>query len=135
WYNGQQRFSRTIIFNSPSQDQEFSQQLLADFTFPLVIVFEEKGIAESKLQSFKAIAQSKAMNFSEEYKELSPLYDNLKELLKEKHISIDDVIHRQSHELYHFARQEEKAVIQFYYNAQNHFTQATNLKNKCNSNA
>src|SRR5690554_5772282 len=101
----------------------------------MAILFAEKGIAPDVPQSFEEMKQSEAFYFQEEYKALKPLYENLKELLKEKHIIIEDVIHKQFHEIYQFARREEKAAIQFYYNAKMHFTKATNLKKKCNSNA
>lgn len=135
WYNGQQRFTRTTIYNTPNQNREFSQQLLSNLEAPHAITFEEKGIDTPKPQSFAEMEASKTAIFPEEYQALSLLYDNLKSLLKEKEILIEDVIHGQFHEMYQFRRREEEAVIQFHYNAKNQFTRATNLKKKCNSNA
>lgn len=135
WYNGQQRFTRTTIYNVLNQDQEFSQRLLSNFNHPLTIIFKEKGIVKPEPASFTEIEKTKALIFPKEYKALSLLYDNLKSLLKDKQILIDEVIHGQFHELYKFKRRDEKAVIQFYYNGKNQFTHANNLKQKCNSNA
>lgn len=134
WYNGKNKFGRITIFNNPSQDIHYSKKLLADFTIPLEIIFEETGVPQPADRPMEETKHYKAVVFPDEYENLSVLYDNLKELLKEKNIRIYEIDHGQYNERYTFIRKGEEAVVQFHYNNKNLFTQAGNLLKKCNSN-
>lgn len=134
WYNGKQQFTRITSLNTPNQNQEYKQQLLADFTKPATIVFED-GMESYSTKSFDELEQFKAIYFPDNHQKLSILYDSLQALLEDKHISIETIHHKDYHEIYSFTRGKEKAKIQFYYNDLFEFTTALNIIVQCNSNA
>lgn len=134
WYNGKQQFSRITVLNTPNPNKAYQQQLLADFTTPAIIVFEEE-VAGAPAKSIEELEQLKAALFADEHQELEILYDNLLPFLDEKQILVETIRRENYQEIYSFIRGKESAQVRFYYNIKNEFTHVQNLINQCNSNS
>lgn len=134
WYNGQDKFTRITLHNSPINDPSLGKKLLVAFETPITIMMEDPLSDLLPEKSFEEEEQISDSLFAGEYQELSILYEELKDLLECLNINITQVEHCRYNELYTLERKQEIAVVQFYYNDSGQFTAAQNISAKCNSN-
>lgn len=133
WYNGQNKFTRITLSNSPQNDKPFCNYLLDKFIRPINIILEEPEITKSPADSWEEKDQQSEMLFPEGKEELRILYDSLVDSLSPYDITISKIDHEDYLEVYNFQRKKETAVIQFYYNNSLEFTTAINQQRHCNS--
>jgi len=135
WYNGQQKFGKLTIFNSPLANPAFAAELSAAFTAPVSILLIESETSKKEGVSFEAHDEQLEVLFPAGTKKVQVnLHEELNAILQPMEIEITAVEHARYQELYRFKRLNQKAAIQFYYNDMEQFTSAFNQPAHCNSN-
>jgi len=132
FFDGQERSRINIYYNSKqvisnifSQNQdELSNKLLS-----LLSSLNHKKIITRPAAS--SSSDIKNFNFSEPF--LEDFYKTLKTLLEPKGITISEISSRSWAEKYFFTRQDNVAVIDFYYNSKKQFTRFAQQPNQGNS--
>jgi len=92
-----------------------------------------KELEVIKNQVIVNIQSGQKITFQPHQKHLQEFYDDLKSKLDDTDIEISGIEHNEYHEKYFFTRNEELAVILFYYNANSRFKRVVPDKNKSNS--
>lgn len=134
YYNGKEKFTRVLITNKYTTDQETAAVLLKAFSNSFSI-----NIVENETKEQEKFIISQNVNFEEDsfvgqYIPHRVLYRELKSLLESSAIAIVKIEHGAYFELYHFERGSDRAVIQFYYDGKNRYKNASPMLSKCNSN-
>jgi hypothetical protein len=134
WYNGQQKFGKHTILNSPYADPVFAEELFKAFSEPVNIVLIDGETAKMEGVSMEALDQQLEVLFPEgTTNALVNLYKELNAILQPMGIGIKGIEHGIYYELYQFEKLNQKAAIQFYYNDLEQFTSAFNKPSQCNS--
>lgn len=135
WYNQKNTFTKITIQKASPANVAMEKDAVMHFEQPADIVFKEDGDNDmQEIISIEATQEKMSFLFPDENTHLSKFYNDLNEIILRQEITISGLEHGQYFELYTFMRNQEQAVIQFYYNDKREFTQARNLINKCNSN-
>jgi tRNA A37 threonylcarbamoyladenosine biosynthesis protein TsaE len=133
WYNGNNKFTKIQIAANHTTDQNFSNELKLKFEEQTNIqVVEMNKTAEPAAVEEEDL---KANNlFDERHKVYQTLYNELNNILAKSEIIIESIEHKQYQEFYTMKRNNEFAVVLFYYDGLDRFTHAEPQIRKCNSN-
>ena len=134
YYNGKEKFTRTLINHKYTTDAETAAALLEVFSSSFNITIKESEIEEREEVIVEQNAEFEEANFTGQYSPHKVLFRELKSLLEKSAITIVKIEHGAYFELYQFERGSDSAVIQFYYDGKNRYKNASPMLNKCNSN-
>ena len=133
WYNGRNKFTRTQIARNYTNDIDFSNKLLSNFVEQVNIILTEKKETLGVSAMENQILQIEKY-FGTKHEPYKILYKELVDLFTDKKIVIENIVHKNFQEIYYLKRENEKAVIQFYYDGLNRFTRVQPILTQCNSN-
>ena len=132
YYNGKNEFTRVIEKIINNQKNDFSEELIkllhksVEFT-----IAEDSPNNKTKTNEITPLP---LISFSEDLKPLEKLYSDLTEMLTDKEVLITNVEHSKYLEKYFFVRENEKAMIQFWYDGLMQYTTVKPHIPSCNSN-
>lgn len=143
WFNGKNQFTSIEIFAPWTSSADFGQTLLELYKKPVNIQLvnqpslsgkdDQKPINEITYE--ETDDQGDEFFRNEAFAPLKTLFKGLQPGLTEYNIRISGIVHQNYLENYYFERNEEKAMIQFWYNNQFAFSTAKPDLLRCNSNA
>jgi hypothetical protein len=127
WYNGKHEWTKIQrSLNNPGTDEFFETIVkLYDSSKRITVKRNTVDTILSKIEFDHKLEEEKPF--------LNNLFTDLTEKVKIFDINIDEIEHHQNHERYCFKRNNEIAVIDFYYKDDGFFTSIYPVQSKCNS--
>lgn len=132
WYNGKMRFTRANKTPGFASDEKLLSEVMALVERP----FNFNLVPGGKITPDMDIPEIKPapIEFPEDKKSLEVLYVELERCLDQHNATITGIRHNNYQEQYTISRKNEAAVINFYYDGRNRFTNAGPHLPGCNSN-
>lgn len=124
WYNSKNEYTKQTIAPQITESNDLAKVISELMAAPVTI----------NMTSDQTKIETTPIEFDDKHKELTVLYDYLTTTLSKNLIQISQIKHFQYQEVYHFARNQETAVLRFYYDGKSCFKSGEPVLKECNSN-